>query len=418
MTTQVVVRDDVSEVVEAPGSVTAVATATVSSPATGSVGQLMVTEGQLVVAGDVLMVIDSPQAQQNLAQATEADTALITDTAVPAVGLSAEQREARRTAAEGFAASRVEAELITDPEIRASTLLAIDNAEAQYELAIASADALAEQVQAGVAGIADAVSALTDAQRVQTQAAVTAAQAGVDALTVRAPIAGSVSLTASGASAGGSTDDLADAASSLLGAGGGAAGGADLSSLLGGGAAPEVSGLLRLGQPVASGQPLLTLTDASQLSVTAQVDETDVLLVSSGTVAEVLLDAIPGETFDSEVTSIDPAPTASARGGVGFTVRVPLEATDGPRPLPGMSAIVRLIVREAPDVPVVPSSAVVRRDGGDAVWRVDAEGRARLQQVELGVLGDGVVEVRDGIEAGEEIVSTGADQVSDGQGVT
>jgi len=414
VTTAAVTREDVQEVVEAPGSVTAVASATVSASATGTVSQLLVTEGQQVNAGDVLFVVDSPQARQSLAQAQEADAALDSGTVVPEISVGAEQRAARREAAEGFERSRVEAGLITDPELRSSTLLAIDNAESQYNLAIASADALAEQVQAGVAGIADAVDSLSAAQRVQTQAAIVAAQAGVDALTVRAPIAGAVSLTAADPGSG-TSSQLADAAAALGAAGG--AGTPDLGSLLGGDTSPDVSGLLRLGQPVASGQPLLTITDASALSVTAQVDETDVLLVSSGTQTEILLDAIPGETFESEVSSIDPAPTASARGGVAFTVRAPLTTSGPERPLPGMSAIVRLVVREAPNVPVVPASAVIRRDGGNAVWAVDDDGRARLREVELGVLGDGVVEVRDGLAAGDTIVATGADRVSEGQGV-
>jgi RND family efflux transporter MFP subunit len=166
---------------------------------------------------------------------------------------------------------------------------------------------------------------------------------------------------------------------------------------------------------VSSGQPVLTITDDSTLSVAAQVDETDVLLVSPGTPAEVVLDALPGEPVDAEVASVDPAPTLSARGGVGFTVRVPLPDTVREGLLPGMSAIVGLTVREAPDVPVVPTAAVIREEGGDAVWVVDDEDRARLTPVELGVLGDGVVEVVEGVEEGERIVTAGADLVDEGQ---
>jgi multidrug efflux pump subunit AcrA (membrane-fusion protein) len=409
----VVDTEDVAEVVDAPGSVVAAATATVSASGTGTVARLDVTEGQRVAAGDVLFVVDSPQAQQQLAEAREADAALVVDPTVPGVSLGGEQSDARAAAAQAFAEARARAQAITDPEVRESTLLAIDTAEANYELSVASSDAVADQVQAGVAALADAVSALGEAQRIQTRAAVTAAQQAVDALTVRAPIAGTVSLTASG-TGGGTAPDLSDAAS-LLSEGGGAP--QDLGGLLGGGGGTEVTGVLRVGQPVTSGQPVLTVTDDSALSVAAQVDETDVLLVSTGTPAEVVLDALPGEPVTAEVASIDPAPTVSARGGVAFTVRVPLPEAAREGLLPGMSAIVGLTVREAPDVPVVPATAVVRRDGGDAVWAVDDEGRARLRPVELGVLGDGVVEVVDGVAEGDRVVTSGADLVSEGQEV-
>ncbi|MGF1648539.1 MAG: efflux RND transporter periplasmic adaptor subunit [Kineosporiaceae bacterium] len=410
----VVGTEDVAEVVDAPGSVVATATATVSASGTGTVARLDVTEGQRVQAGDVLFVVDSPQAQEQLAQAREADAALVVDPAVPGVSLGGEQSDARAAAAQAFAEARVRAEAIADPEVRESTLLAIDTAEANYELSVASSDAVANQVQAGVAALADAVGALGEAQRIQTRAAVTAAQQAVDALTVTAPISGTVSLTAAGGSGGAGAADLSDAASLLSGGGGVPE---DLGGLLGGGGGSQVTGLLRAGQPVSSGQPVLTVTDDSALSVAAQVDETDVLLVSAGTPAEVVLDALPGEPVTAEVISIDPAPTLSARGGVAFTVRVPLPDTVREGLLPGMSAIVGLTVREAPDVPVVPATAVVRRDGGDAVWEVDDEGRARLRSVELGVLGDGIVEVVSGVDDGDRIVTSGADLVSEGQEV-
>ena len=402
---------DVAEIVDAPGSVVATATATVSASGTGTIAELAVTEGQRVEAGDLLFVVDSPQALGQLAQAQEADAALVVDPSVPGVSLGGEQADARAAAAEGFTEARERAHAITDPEVRESTLLAIDNAEANYRLSVASSDAVAEQVQAGVAALADAVSALGEAQRIQTRAAVTAAQQAVDALTVRAPISGTVSLTA-GEGGGAGVPDLSDAAA-LLGAGGGAP--QDLGGLVGGGSGSEVTGVLRPGQPVSSGQPVLTITDDSALSVAAQVDETDVLLVSTGTAAEVVLDALPGDPVTAEVASIDPAPTLSARGGVAFTVRVPLPVTASEGLLPGMSAIVGLTVREAPDVPVVPTAAVIRRDGGDAVWLVDDEDRARLAPVELGVLGDGVVEVVDGLDEGDRVVTSGADLVDEGQ---
>lgn len=401
---------DVAEVVDAPGAVVAAATATVSASGTGTVSELAVTEGQRVEAGDLLFVVDSPQARGQLAQAQEADSALVVDPAVPGVSLGGEQADARTAAAEGFIEARERAQAITDPEVRESTLLAIDNAEANYRLSVASSDAVAEQVQAGVAALADAVSALGEAQRIQTRAAVTAAQQAVDALTVRAPISGTVSLTA-GEGSGAGAPDLSDAAA-LLGGGGVPQ---DLGGLVGGGSGPEVTGVLRPGQPVSSGQPVLTITDDSALSVAAQVDETDVLLVSTGTAAEVVLDALPGEPVTAEVASVDPAPTLSARGGVAFTVRVPLPTTASEGLLPGMSAIVGLTVREAPDVPVVPTAAVIRRDGGDAVWLVDDEDRARLAPVDLGVLGDGVVEVVDGLDEGDRVVTSGADLVDEGQ---
>jgi multidrug efflux pump subunit AcrA (membrane-fusion protein) len=66
-------RATVTEVVEAPATVTAWASATVSSPADGSVAELRVREGQQVRAGQVLLRVESPSARRQLRQALRAD---------------------------------------------------------------------------------------------------------------------------------------------------------------------------------------------------------------------------------------------------------------------------------------------------------------------------------------------------------
>ena len=66
-------RATVVEVVEAPATVTARATATVSSPADGTVARLRVREGQQVRAGQVLLRVESPDARRRLRQARRAD---------------------------------------------------------------------------------------------------------------------------------------------------------------------------------------------------------------------------------------------------------------------------------------------------------------------------------------------------------
>ncbi len=98
--------------------------------------------------------------------------------------------------------------------------------------------------------------------------------------------------------------------------------------------------MLAEGRPVTSGQPILTVTDTSTLSLTAQVDETDVLLVQAGVPASAELDAVPDAPYDAAVASIDPTPTTSSRGGVTYRGAAVARARDGaaadwPRRPPG-----------------------------------------------------------------------------------
>ena len=62
----------VAEIVEASGSVTARAAATVSSPAEGTLEELRYDAGDQVRKGQVVAVIDSPAAERRLDQAARA----------------------------------------------------------------------------------------------------------------------------------------------------------------------------------------------------------------------------------------------------------------------------------------------------------------------------------------------------------
>lgn len=268
-------------------------------------------------------------------------------------------------------------------------------------------------VQRGVNDLRAAVAALATAQRLQAQQAYDLATAAVDALTLRAPVAGIVQPGGPATGGGVSSDALAG----LLA--GGAPVGVDPGAL-GPAPPPGVDVAVGAGGLVAAGTPVLTIVDTSQLGLLAEVDETDILLVRAGLAATVELDAVPGATYQARVRSVDILPTTSARGGVGYRVRLSLgpgrsaEAEAAPTPRPGMNAVVRLQAREAVDAVTVPASAVFTADGRDVVWVV-REGRAERASVTVGVQGQELVQIVRGVRAGDRVVVRGTDQVRDGQ---
>lgn len=195
-----------------------------------------------------------------------------------------------------------------------------------------------------------------------------------------------------------------------------------LGGALGGsaGSGARTTGPVTAGMPVMPGMPLVTLVDTSVLSVVADVDETDVLQVKPGVRATAQLDAVPGGRYPAAVAAVDLTPTSSSRGGVSYRVRLTLGrgalagGQPAPTPRPGMSAIVDLHVREAPNALAVASSAVLRSGGTEAVW-VDEAGKARRRLVTLGAQGDDLVQVTDGLRLGDRVVVKGADGVREGQ---
>ena len=407
----------VAEIVEASGSVTARAAATVSSPAEGTLAELRFDAGDRVRKGQVVAVIDSPAAERRLDQAADALDAARSG-GVPSgsgtAGFSAARHRTDKRAGKAFDAARAAAAKITDADLKAALLAQVDAAEQQYEAASEAAGAAVRSVQRGVASLSQAVSALGTAQRLQAQQAYDLAESAVDALTLRAPVSGVVQL--GGATSSG-TPALADLLSDPAAAGAAGAAGAPAQAPLAG-----VDSAVPQGAVVGAGTPILTIVDTGRLGLAAEVDETDVLLVEAGGKATAELDAAIGATYQASVRAVDLLPTTSARGGVSYRVRLTLgkgEYPDGrvaPTPRPGMSAIVRLQVRQAADAVTVPASAVVSADGRDTVWTVRG-GKAERVPVTLGVQGEDVVQVVSGVGAGQRIIVGGADQVSPGQTV-
>jgi HlyD family secretion protein len=417
-------RADVTEVVDAPATVTARAVATLTSPADGTLASVAVEPGAAVTPGQILAVIDSPAAQARLASAEEALDAL--STGGPVGGgvrdLSAAQGRTDTAAAAAFASAREAANRIADQGTRDALLAQVAAAEAAYREASASARALITSVQRGLASVSQAMNALTAAQRTQAKAAYDLARAAVDALTLRAPVAGIVQLGGP-ASGGGlpSITDLLGAQAGALGSVPGATGGASgAGNGSGGPSGPGIDPAPLVGARVSAGTTILTVVDLTEPGLLAEVDETDVLLVTAGIKASVELDAAPGARYEATVRSVDLLPSASAQGGVSYRARLALTAgkfADGraaPAPRPGMSAVAHLEVRSAAGAVVVPAAAVFNADGRDSVWVVRG-GRAERVPVTVGVSGEDLVQVTNGVGEGERVVVRGADRVKAGQ---
>lgn len=404
-------RGAVAEVVEAPATLTARASTTLRSPADGTIVALSVRDGDRVKKGQVLARIDSPTAREQLDQAREADRRAAAGTSVPSgLDLGPFREQSDRIARRGFKKAREAARKIQDPKDRARALAEIAKAEGDYATAASAAQLAVTRLNTGLSGITAAMASLGASSRVQTRAAVRAAERTVDGLVLRAPFSGVVSL---GGPAGGNGSSAALAAL-LPGSLSGPAGGLSLP-----GPAGDPSSIA-VGVPVAAGTAVVTVTDVSELRLSADIDESDILKVKRGGSAEVDFDALPEADYEAEVHSVGVTPSENSGGGVTYKVQLTLgggtlpDGSKAPAPKPGMSAIVRLTVREVKDVPTVPTSAVVSSGEQSTVWVVE-DGRAVRRTVVLGAEGEATVEVRSGLKEGDRIVVGSADSVRQGQ---
>ncbi|MFC4071284.1 efflux RND transporter periplasmic adaptor subunit [Actinoplanes subglobosus] len=398
----------VDEIVEAPGTVTARTAATLTAPASGTLRELHAEPGQRVRKGDVLAVIDSPELTRRRDAAARAVEQAPSGGGVSTGGtaeFAAVRKRTDRQAADAFEQARAAAGQIADPQVKETLLHQVDAAEKNYETASAASATALRSVQRGVASLSRAMGTLSAAQRLQAEQAYELADAAVDALTLRAPVAGVVQLGGPAQPAGSSLAGLLES------------GQVPATST---GTMSGVDAAVPQGGWVAAGTPVVTVVDTGRLGLSAEVDETDVLLVSEGVEAEVELDAAPGAGYPATVRAVDLLPTTSARGGVSYRVRLELgegsfadSGEAAPVPRPGMSAVIRLKVRQATGAVTVPASAVVSADGHDTVWTV-RDGRYTAVPVRLGVQGEDTVQIVSGVSAGERVVVAGADQVDAG----
>ncbi len=412
-------RRSVAEVVEAAGSVVARTQVTLRAPATATVDTLLVKSGEKVKKGDILLTLDSPAAEDALA-AAQAAAAEVGDARIeiPAGG-NLSDGESAQAAMKAFDDAEAVARLLPEGPARDAALAQTASLRASFTAAQAQAQAAIDRFTAGLGSLGEALSSISAAGRLQTQAAVAAARRTVEALTIKAPADGIVTL-GSGNGGGGGADpsallgalppEAAGQASALLGAAGGGGGGS------------AAGGPVGVGSPVEAGGLLATIIDDSELTLRAEVDETDILTVTEGIGAEIELDAVPGAVYPASVTFIDLAPTTSARGGVSYAVTLALETgrfaggEEAPRPRPGMSAVVGLKVAEAANTMSVPASALVRDGDRDTVWVVE-NGKAVRREVKLGAEGEEYVEVLSGVSVGNTVVVRGADEIREGDKV-
>lgn len=148
------------------------------------------------------------------------------------------------------------------------------------------------------------------------------------------------------------------------------------------------------------GQGLINLPDLTEMIVNATVSEVDASQVDTGLVAEIRLDAIPGQVYKGRVTRKG---TLARRKDPNSKINVfdiVIAVTDKDDQLrPGMSASARIIVDRIEDVVKVPLEAVFEKKGRTVVY-LDNKDEA---PVTVGRRNDMEIQILDGLEGDETI---------------
>ncbi len=149
-----------------------------------------------------------------------------------------------------------------------------------------------------------------------------------------------------------------------------------------------------------AGEALYQVSDLSMVWVLAEVPEQDLALVQPGGRARLSFSAFPGRRFEGRVGYVYPTLKSETRS---VPVRIEL-ANPGLLLKPAMFAQVELAAGSGAVVLTVPDSAVIDSGTRRVVLVRRGEGRFEPREVTLGQRGDSLVEVLEGLRAGEEVV--------------
>lgn len=181
-----------------------------------------------------------------------------------------------------------------------------------------------------------------------------------------------------------------------------------------------------LGSSFSQGTHLMTVADLSKIEARVEVDENDVVLISIGDTTNIDIDAFGDRKFIGLVSQIGNSAKTTGAGSqdevVNFEVRISLINPDN-KIRPGMSCDADIETETKYDVVTVPIQAVTARiikpkEGGmkkdkpkkrrskpqEVVFVVDGNS-VKQTKIKTGISDDTYIEVTEGLEGGEEIVT-------------
>jgi len=170
---------------------------------------------------------------------------------------------------------------------------------------------------------------------------------------------------------------------------------------------------VNLGQFIEPGDPIVRLESLDRLFADFKLPQQALPRVSVGQSVLGLVDAWPGEEFQGEIAAIEPSVDAATRN---ISLRAAISNADA-RLRPGMFATIGVALPERREVVLIPQSAISFSPFGNSVYVVEAGETAEIVRniyVTVGETRGDLVEVIDGLTAGQQVVTSGQLKLRDG----
>ena len=146
---------------------------------------------------------------------------------------------------------------------------------------------------------------------------------------------------------------------------------------------------------------LMDMYNTDEMFIYTTVSDLDVLYIAQDAPVTVTIDALPEETFEGSVMSLNQY--TDQNGKTVYNVQIRVIGREGLRP--GMNTNCFVNSGEAFDTLLVPIESVFEEDGIQKVEVLNADGQAEVVEIEAGLMNDRFVEVLSGLEEGQLVVT-------------
>ena len=167
------------------------------------------------------------------------------------------------------------------------------------------------------------------------------------------------------------------------------------------------------GAYVKPGDDIVAMESLGAMKLDFRVPEIYLARLATGQRLMARVDAYPDQNFEGAIYAIEPALDEETRT-VLLRARLP---NPGNRLRPGLFARVGLVLEQRENALAVPEQAIVPVGQTTFVYRV-ADGKATMTPVKLGLRRPGLVEILEGLNAGDLVVTDGQLKIRDGAPVT
>jgi len=170
----------------------------------------------------------------------------------------------------------------------------------------------------------------------------------------------------------------------------------------------------QLGMTISQAVPLARIAGGTGLEIQLYVAERFVSKIALNQPCEIALDAYPGDIFTGRIREISPTIDVASRT---MEIRVGVD-NPGSRLKAWMFAKVRIITEQKNNIVKIPYSALVQRFGEEYIYIAQRDNSgvytARKQQVVPGIIIDGIMEIRQGLNPDEDVIVRGQSLLDDG----